>query len=331
MPTLRDELKRKFSSPQQVLEALGLDAGLIAGDSGGEIKMNIAARVKAVANRTVSVRALMTHLKPRLAMDAKINYLEIFKGARISDPAQRKIIVGRIRSQAKLAKDANLDDVEKVMDLLAKHDTSGDADVPDEDMPAIEEAAGASASMSPVGEDEHADLRGFLAGKGMGEDDINTACGMAKPKAATDEFPPKKEGEEDEETKKKREAAAKDAEMKKDAVTKPAMDEAIKVAVEATEKRVIERERGIRTALTAVRPWVGELTMAFDSGPAVYRQALIMLGVDGAKTIHDSALEAVLKVQQKPGDQRREAVIALDGSQVAEVNKQFPHLARLVS
>jgi hypothetical protein len=93
----------------------------------------------------------------------------------------------------------------------------------------------------------------------------------------------------------------------KDMVTKPAMDAAIKATARPSRPRspkaVARTERGIRAALSDVKPWVGEIpaTMAFDSAADVYRHALKMKGVDGAKTLHADALLPVLKAQPKIG------------------------------
>lgn len=138
-------------------------------------------------------------------------------------------------------------------------------------------------------------VKEWLTGKGMSGDDLAEFDTTFPPQAKDEDDEAKKKREEDEKN-------AKDAAMK-DMVTRPAMDAAIKTAVDSTEKRVIERERGIRTALHTVKPWIGELapSLAFDSGEAVYRHALGALGVDGAKTLHHDALLPVLQAQPKPG------------------------------
>lgn len=94
---------------------------------------------------------------------------------------------------------------------------------------------------------------------------------------------------------------------RKKMVTRQAMDAAIRKAVIETETRVMKRQQSIADALRAVRPYVGDLNsagMALDSGVAVYRKALEMLGVKEAKTIHSSALPALLANMPKPNARR---------------------------
>jgi hypothetical protein len=116
----------------------------------------------------------------------------------------------------------------------------------------------------------------------------------------------------------------------KDMVTRPAMD----AAIEATKKSVRITERGIRMALDEVKPFVGEFStkqqMAFDSADDVYRQALVMLGVDGAKDIHASALPAVLRAQPKAGAKTRAEVrMGADEAQKSDFAKRFPGADRI--
>lgn len=127
---------------------------------------------------------------------------------------------------------------------------------------------------------------------------------------------------------------AKDAKRGKDEepdmVDKKAMDAAIESAVQSER----HRQRDIREAEQAVRPYVGEIAMACDSAEEVYRQALGILGVPEAKTIHASALPTVLRMQAKPGarpSEHRAGAIAMDASAVDGFNKRFPDAARITS
>jgi hypothetical protein len=116
--------------------------------------------------------------------------------------------------------------------------------------------------------------------------------------------------------------------MNKDLVTKPAMDAAIQSAVAAER----ERAKGVDEAKRTVRPWVGELQMAFDSGEAVYRTALESLGIPGAKTIHPSALADVLRLTPRPGQPvapAREVSLGMDSASADSFAKMFPNASRI--
>lgn len=339
---------------------------VVVGDSAEEIMSEatkaLAKTLNAAAHRQTSVYALNTYLrtkiaKPLLAMDAKPLGImaKVFDGITGKNFKDKKgEIATRLKTltQGKLAKDASLDDVEKVLDMLDGHEVDGgDESVSEPQHNAMEAAAHGQSTLGipqKVGEeftskDASEGLKGFLKEKGMGEDDIAAATNLA--------FPPKPAVDEDDEAKKKREkeeadkaaaAKAKDAEMDtdkdKDKVTKPAMDAAITAATEATAKRVKEEvratERGIREAETAVRPFVGELpALAFDSAEEVYRHALTMLGVQGAKDIHVSALPTILKMQPKAGAKpsQHSERIGMDAAAVDNINKRFPGIERITS
>ena len=123
----------------------------------------------------------------------------------------------------------------------------------------------------------------------------------------------------------------------KDMVTKPAMDAALKAQAETFEKNlktVRETERGVRVALTEVKPWVGELpaAMAFDSAADVYRHACVMREVEGAKTLHADALFPVLKSLPKIGARAAEhtdTTIAMDSSAIGKALKIAPGLEHI--
>lgn len=314
---------------------------VIVGDSNQEIEQAMKTTVQAIANRTVSFAALAAYLRPKLAtglaMDSAINLTTAFKGVTgKSFPSKIPAIAASIRSQTtgKLAQDASLNDVEKVLGMLEKHEvTSADAEVPDEQSAALESAASAMPVMeAPKAKDGSEGLAGFLKEKGMGEDDIKAACDFMR-QAATDESPEEKEKREKEEAAKK---AANDADPdkdkdKKDMVTKPAMDAAINAASEATAKRVREEQRAMFTALSDVRPYVGELSMAFDSADEVYRHSLGMLGVKDAKTIHASALKTILGMQPKAGAKPNHVRehMAMDAATIDEAVKLAPGLANI--
>jgi len=110
------------------------------------------------------------------------------------------------------------------------------------------------------------------------------------------------------------------------AITKVAMDTAIKAAVEAERKN----QRAIQEALEFVRPRTGALSMAFDSADKVYEKALNMLGVktDG---IHPSAFKTILGLHPVPSKPPSGPKLAQDGKPVTveDFDKRFPEAARI--
>lgn len=271
----------------------------------------------AVLSRKASVAkgAILAFLRPKLAADAKIDLNGLLVGVTNANYKDKKagIVSGlKDKTKGKLAKDANIDDVVTLLDA----------------MEGVEEMEGApmdSKTMDAEGEGHMSKLMEFLKGK-LNDADHAEAMKMM----AGDE-------EDDEEEKKKREAEAKkaeDAEEDKkddDKVTKGAMDAAIESAVKAATANAVKTQQAIREAERAVRPYVGELAIAFDSAEQVYRTALESLGVD-VKGVHASALPTILSMQPKPGEtiqKAKDAPVAMDAASVDSFNKMFPGANRI--
>lgn len=326
MPTkLTAALREKFGSPKAAMRALGLDESLIS-DLSTETKMS---KPTHLANTALLLTAAA--IRPYLAKDAKIDLMPVFKGVTSKNfkPKEIKIALDAALKGKLIAKDAEMGmgHAAQILDHLgsATNPETADESVSDPQHKAMEAAAHGESDLgiSPAVGKEFTSkdanmegLRGYLKDKGMDEDTINGACdSLGLPKSALDESPEDKEKREKEDKEKKAAAdaeiekkaaedKAKDEEMK-DMVKKPAMDAAIRDAVALTTKTIRETERGIRTALAEVKPWVGELpaTIAFDSATDVYRHAAGMmpaLAAD-AKTLHADALLQVIKAQPKPG------------------------------
>lgn len=116
----------------------------------------------------------------------------------------------------------------------------------------------------------------------------------------------------------------------KDMVTKPAMDAAIKSAVEAATRHATKNQRDIRDAERKVRPWVGDLAMAHDSAEEVYRTALKMMDVR-TEGVHPSAFPVILEMQPLPGARAkgREPRIAADAAGTRSFADRFPDVGRI--
>jgi 8-oxo-dGTP pyrophosphatase MutT (NUDIX family) len=271
---------------------------------------------------SVALGAVMIALKPKLALDAKLDLGPIF--AKLTDKnfkARKAGIVAGLKTATtgKLAQDATLDDVIKVVDALEGTEVTEGADTDIETGETIEPEESMDA--------EGGALQNFLKGK-LGEDDFKKACDMMKPSGARD-------AEESEEDKKKREAEeakkiAGDvetavAEKTKDMVTTKAMDEKIKTAVEG------ERARATATveAREAVRPYVGAVSMALDSAAGVYKAALTILGVEDLDKIDASAYPALLKAQTAPSTTAKKPAPAMDAAATKSFADRYPHASKI--
>lgn len=270
---------------------------------------------------SVALGAVMIALKPKLAQDAKLDLGPIF--AKLTDrnfKARKAAIVSGLKkaTAGKLAQDATLDDIVKVVDALEDTEVMEGADT---DMETGEEVDPAE-SMDAEG----GGIKEFLKGK-LGEDDYNKACDMLKagPHGAADEDDDEEEKKrKDEEAKKKMagdvEAAV--AEKTKDMVSKKAMDEAIK-----SERK---RAQDVTDAREDVRPFVGSLkNVALDSAAAVYQAALGVLGVaDADKITEVPALKAVLAAQTRVAPTHKPAP-AMDAAAAKSFAERFPHAAKI--
>lgn len=319
---------------------------VVVGDSREILDMK-PTRFAALALRTTALA-----LAPLMAMDAKAITLPSvsFKDLTTKNYDEKRpalLAALKAATAGKLANDADLEQVVELLDAIG----AGKKESLDAVDPLAEKSMEEPTTVNPmaaVTKDAGMEgFKGFLKEKGMGDADIKAACDMVMPKAkdaAVEETPEAKKKREDDEKAKaaldaetpeqkaereKTEKAAKDASMK-DMVTKPALDAAIDAAVKA----VRTNEQGIRTALAEVRPYVGELpeTMAFDSAEGVYRHALTALGVEGAKTIHVSALPTILKMQTKPGARpvdNGHSHIAMDAAASKSFADRFPGADRI--
>jgi hypothetical protein len=116
---------------------------------------------------------------------------------------------------------------------------------------------------------------------------------------------------------------------KADIITKPAMDAAIEVAVKKAREDERNNRNAIREAERVVRPFVGDLAIAYDSADAVYGAALKALKIE-VKGVHPSAYRTILELQPKPGQtQQRKTVVAMDESATKSYAERFPGSTRL--
>jgi hypothetical protein len=86
------------------------------------------------------------------------------------------------------------------------------------------------------------------------------------------------------------------AQERKDMVTKPAMDAALKVAHDNAVNTTMKRLEEIRVAERAVQPLIGQVSLGLDSAEAIYRAALKARNIKGHDTIDASALPTMVDI-----------------------------------
>jgi hypothetical protein len=347
---LGDELRKKYKTPREALRALGLDEALL---DISRLAYDGANPMKATRFGAVALSMTAAHVAPLLAMDQKVVLpKDLFAPLTTKNfkAGRDKLLAGvRLALDGKLRKglalDGSMQNFAKAIDAFNENMSGAGVD---EEAPKPEEMENA-ATVGPLDVTEPRKepgekgfdaepFKNFLREKGMGEDDIMKACDMMPKSDITGDAEETPEEKAAREKKEKDAAAAKDAEMK-DMVSKPAMDAALKAQASEFQKeltKVRDNERGVRAAIAEVHPWVGELpaTMAFDTAADVHRHALVMRGVDGAKTLHADALLPILKTLPKNGARAPEnngggEHIAMDSSDRAAVVALAPDFANI--
>ena len=352
MTPLGKALREKYRTPEQAMKALGLDAALLK----TEHQMSKAKTPTRLAAGLLLRTA--AGVNPLLAMDAKIDYMPIFKDLNTKN-FRADDVMKKLRSAVKgklLANDEEMGHVGsmlKKVEEAAPAEASLDESVSPEQHKAMEAAAHgqsmlgipkkvgaefAEADKGKAFDEPAAKLGEFLRGKGIGEDDIKTACDMIFEKKVDPPPPDLTPGEktaqdedEEEEEKKRKEKEAEDrrraddkraddrraddrraddrrADDKRadDHMGKDEINEAIRLAVDENTKKVREAERAIRSAIVQVKPYIGEIapTLAFDSATEVFRHAAKRLGIKNAATMHPDALLPVIEAQPRLGEPR---------------------------
>lgn len=269
--------------------------------------------------------AVMAFLAPKLALDAQIDYAGVLKGVGPKNYKARKPgIIAAIKkaTDGKLAQDADIDDFHKLLDSL--DDTAvAEAIEPaaEDDILTAGEPIDGDEPAGGMDDDPCAQVMALLEDK-VPSDVLGQIKSILQPPAAAQD---EDETEEEKKAREAQEAAASggandedDDEMK---VTPAAMDAAIKAAV----GKVRKDQTALREAEAFVRPWVGEL-VAMDSAEQVFRATAKALRIDGADTIHASALKTVISMQPKPGARRvdNEPRVAMDAAAAASYAERFP-------
>lgn len=162
----------------------------------------------------------------------------------------------------------------------------------------------------------------LMAGKANDEEE-EAAKKRAEDEA--EEEAKKKAEDEAAEAEAKQKAEDEEAEEKKKEEAKEAMDSAMKAAISNERKH----QADIRDAERFVRPWVGDLAVAFDSAADVYKAAIEMNG-RSVKDVHPSAYRTILEMIPKPGQQRIPTPrMAMDSAKSNGFAERFPEAARI--
>ena len=277
---------------------------VIVGDTNEEISMAMKAQTRKAA---LVQGASLAFLVPKLASDEMPDLAPAFRGVTAKNYAVKKpMIVAAITKATDgfLAQDASLDGLNELLDKFDDQKPIEDEE-PAPDKPSIPERKDEAKTGEDAGEDVLSKLSARL-------DAIEAAVAKMTRAERAEAEENLSEDEDDDEKE--------DENM----VTRPAMDAAIAAAVRAANAQAAKT----REAERAVRPYVGELGMSFDTADAVYEAALKTLGIE-TKGVHPSAYPTILAMQPKPGSKRQPATIAQDAAAGKTFADRFPDAARV--
>lgn len=273
---------------------------------------------KSLSNKAAMAKgALLAVLKPKkLAADAALDLNAILADVTTKNWLTKKPgIVSAIKS--KLARDADIEDVVKLIDALDGEKPDDDED--DENPVVVQDE-------DPVTEKVMDLLRGKVS-----DEDMQAVCDLIKSDRANDE-PDQTEGaanahpgEEDDPHAMDETDEERDAREKKEREDRERAVKANDAALAARIRReTMQQFRDIAAAEEEVRPYVGKLA-AMDSANDVYKAALEIMGVE-VKGVHPSAYRAILQAHGKPSESRR---TASDSAPLPDMAEAFPNSARL--
>lgn len=345
-------LRRKFKTPQEALQKLGLDAKLLetpTSPAGGSKERTTMATTKPQPSPTalLATGALRNYLAPRLAADAQIKVSPLLKGVTKANFKERipSIVeaLGR-ETRGRLAQDADIQDVAEILEAVARIED----DEPEMDADPMDPNAN---TMGGEGE-----------GGGDGADDPAAVVARVK-EMLKDKLPPEElarldeavgasmhaqaeGGAHDEEDDDMAGDEEEDDKMTDDepppfkgrpnpggTMDRKAMDAAIARGVEERVSAFRREQRAIDEAREFVRPWVGGLPgLAADSAEDVYRAACRGLGMDVAQVKGTPALKLLIERTPKPGSERTGKRLGQDAAPVtggAAFYARFPNAARI--
>ena len=303
-----------------------------AGRAGPDVMVHdgAIAMPQALASRKALIvkGALTVYLKPKL-MTGTVLALDSALGSvnRLNWQTQKPLVLAAITSLAmpKLAQDATLSDLPAFLGALdAEEDgeeddlEAMDSDLSDEEREEEREARDAEMKAGKTAKDRKAARDARRTAR-----DAKRASDKAAKDARAARDARRARDAESEEEREKREAEERKAEDARRAKDRRAMD----AEIAATETRVIARMNAIAEAREIVRPYIGQVPLAMDSAPAVYKLALDALKVD-TTGVPEAGFKALLSALPKPGAARTREM-AMDSASAHSAVEMFPSLARI--
>lgn len=303
---------------------------VVVGDSIEELRKM--GKIKVSQKAQMARGALAVFLQPKLAKDAKLPSLTtLLLGVNAKNFAEKKTSLATAITKAMgptFAKD-NAEGLKTLLDSLGSTPVQDDMD-PEDDM--VLDAPGTGESDDPgVVPVEKPDpmeaIMAFLENKLSPEDiaQVKQLCGA---EGGAQDDPPDFKGKP--EVGGKMVGDGKEDDVTDKPLTPAAMDAAIDKARKETLAEANKVNREIRDAERAVKPYIGEVTKAFDSASEVYKSALEALKVD-IKDVHPSAYPAMLRMLPVIGEKKPtpQANMGMDSSQVSNFHTRFKNAARI--
>ena len=263
-----------------------------------------------------------------MAQDSAVDFTPLVADITKQNFKNRKPVLAlalRGALSGKIAADADLDDVEQMLDAVeeAVEDLKDTVD----DIP----SAGPADPAPDAVDASEGEVLSFLSGK-LSEEDLETVRGMlsgseapAAPMAGDEKDKADKDGKD----KPAQDAAPKAPDMK-NYVSRPAMDSAIAKAVKDATAAAAESHRKLRDTEQFCRKHAGELP-AMDSEEDYLRAACDVKGIDH-RGVQTSALRPLIEVAAKFESKAPKAAprtVAQDAASRSEAEKLFPHMNRL--
>lgn len=279
----------------------------------GDSKLDLKIMAKGLKSRKAILLsgAFAAYARTKLAQDAKpLDLAPVLNGVTAANYKAKKTRIGSALEgalkTAGLAQDATLEDIVELVDAL-EDVTDGEVD---ED--AIVEAAEAGPADTEEDDTAAVDADGDKLGKllawlkdKLSDEDFAAATEMAG--AATND--PAAEGETAQDGGGKPMKTGMDAKM---------VDKMIKTATDKVRSQMVAAAQ----ARKDVAPFVGEVSLAMDSAPDIYKFALDNAKVD-TKGVDPSAYGAMVKMLPVPGA-RREPMLAQDSADSSDFAANFP-------
>lgn len=342
---LINALKERYKTPRDAIRALGLDESIL--DSSKKAKLSSTA---------IRIQGALTALyRPRLAKDATIDLTPILKDVTYQSllTKDKKFIDRKaVANIVKLAQDA----LDPALDPAASPPAGGGGAGPDDAIIAVIQALTGKNAAAPAPEEDIPaamedpdeenpvtdnggceELKALLKSFGLSDEQIEQACQLAGTAAATPALDPEAVSDEDDMDDSDEDNVNNDGDDEMDddkkKIDKPAMDAAIAIAKAETASQVKREMLALAEAREYVRPFVGAVSMACDSVPAVYKAALTTLGVDSEllKGISDPLALKLLISREKKMTERTEpsSSMALDADTATDLRKRYPHAATI--